>query len=113
MFMLALALATAQASSPTASAKLQAAIKSYWSTELKDASSARWLWPKQKSALLYCGWVNAKNSFGGYAGWTPYVVDLDGTRVKDGFFLPGNPSAARAMGAACVSAGYDVENPPK
>jgi len=31
-----------------------------------------------RGALLVCGWVNARNNFGGYVGDTLYMVDLDG-----------------------------------
>ena len=43
--------------------------KAYFANELKDSRTAQWkgwqTWPDG----YVCGWVNAKNSFGGYTGW--------------------------------------------
>jgi hypothetical protein len=32
---------------------------------------------KTTGALLVCGWLNAKNTFGGYVGYTAYFARLD------------------------------------
>lgn len=47
---------------------------------LKDPDSARFDdikgWASKKGDIGVCGWVNAKNSFGGYAGRSPFLADL-------------------------------------
>lgn len=111
LFVVAAAMAQPVPKPPTPA--VQATIKRYWETELVDAPSARWLWPLQRDSKLYCGWINAKNRLGGYGGWTPYVIIFEGTKIKEGYFLPGRPEMARAMGSNCVEAGYDVESPPR
>jgi hypothetical protein len=37
--------------------------------QLKDPASARFKGVKQTSPGHWCGWVNAKNSYGGYTGF--------------------------------------------
>jgi hypothetical protein len=45
-------------------------------SKLKDADSAKFKWLPFISMPLpvYCGLVNAKNSFGGYTGYVPYLA---------------------------------------
>lgn len=43
-------------------------------TILKDPDSARYQWPNKVHDSVYCGLVNAKNSYGGYTGFVPYVA---------------------------------------
>jgi hypothetical protein len=48
---------------------------------LKDPYSAHFKWSKNFSSCYaniktYCAFVNAKNSFGGYIGYTPFKVNL-------------------------------------
>ncbi len=47
---------------------------------LKDPASAQFSDFKSgtdsKGAIIACGWVNARNSFGGYTGRQPYLVTL-------------------------------------
>ena len=46
--------------------------------ELKDPDSAKFDWPyhfsHEQNGFLTCGYVNAKNSYGGYAGKAPVVA---------------------------------------
>jgi hypothetical protein len=58
---------------------------------LKDPDSARWEWPPIRSdvkdgAIVYCGRVNAKNSYGGYTGHRTFIstVSVHGGVVTDG-----------------------------
>ena len=39
------------------------------------------------TSLVVCGWVNAKNSFGGYAGRTPFVGTVEGVFTETAFTL--------------------------
>lgn len=56
----------------------KSAVISAVKTELKDPYSAQFKWMKvvkQKSSIQdYCALVNAKNSYGGYVGYTPFQV---------------------------------------
>ncbi|MCA0405307.1 MAG: hypothetical protein LCH39_04055 [Proteobacteria bacterium] len=49
------------------------------SRSLKDPSSAQfrdvYLMPKPKGGKCVCGWVNSKNSFGGYVGFRRFISD--------------------------------------
>lgn len=56
------------------SAPVQTAIKEAVGRELSDPYSAQYDWQPIKDETLYCGWVNAKNQFGAYAGYRPFMV---------------------------------------
>jgi hypothetical protein len=81
---------------------------------LKDPESARFAWPPYRDGSdLYCGYVNAKNSFGGYVGdarFSAFVVPIDGEiKISQPIeFATGNPSdpASRAVEVACAKEGY-------
>lgn len=54
--------------------------------KLREPASAQFKWndfPEGK--LVYCGFVNAKNGFGGYTGFEPFAVllgaDVDGQTI--------------------------------
>lgn len=55
--------------------------------QLKDPYSARYKWPPllKEQQDGYCGWVNAKNSYGAYVGSVPFRTQLvwrDGQLVR-------------------------------
>lgn len=58
-------------------------------SKLKDPESARLrdvvrvVSPKTGKTSIICGWVNAKNSFGGYVGFRPFYVLGDMFQVRD------------------------------
>lgn len=76
--MLALLLLAAATHPTPAEKKAIAAVKA----ELKDADSAKY---RDLHALDdkggICGWVNAKNSYGGYAGFSVFYYSGDGKVV--------------------------------
>jgi hypothetical protein len=53
---------------------------------LKDPASAQWRWalfPKNaEGTVTYCAEVNAKNSYGGYNGFKPFLAVLNVTKGK-------------------------------
>jgi hypothetical protein len=51
-------------------------VKSVVSEMLKDSESARWYLPSERNSVVYCGWFNAKNSYGGFAGWTAFYIKI-------------------------------------
>lgn len=67
-------LALLAATSDSPSRDLQAAIKESVGKQLADPFSAQYDWQPVKDDMLYCGWVNAKNSFGAYTGYQPFMV---------------------------------------
>ena len=48
------------------------------SAQLRDPDSAKFKFPDydEADAPIYCGWVNAKNAFGGYVGDMPFQVGI-------------------------------------
>ena len=95
-----------------------ALIKSRVGQNLKDAESARWSLPERRHWVHYCGWVNAKNGFGAYAGWTPFHALV----VKNGddpVIINFDPSLILRskvtydyLVSSCTEAGYNVITPP-
>ena len=91
---------------------LRKAITAHFDTDLKDGASARWLWPDRHGGSVYCGWVNAKNGLGGYAGWIPYWVKIESNRVIEGQILSDDNRVNAVFGSVCLANGYDIVNPP-
>lgn len=81
-----------EALAPTTLSKKQAeAVRAGVRDKLKDPESARFgsmvAGKDSKGFITVCGWVNAKNSFGGYTGDQPYM-GLLATGPKGAFFAP-------------------------
>lgn len=62
--------------------------ESILAVKLKDGASARYLnvvhVPSKAGGLgTVCGWVNAKNSYGAYVGYRPFVVSSKGAMIRD------------------------------
>lgn len=61
--------------------------------QLKDPDSARFgdIAAVKSSAgtITVCGWVNAKNSYGGYTGDKPFLGAIIGSGAKLGFYVVG------------------------
>lgn len=57
-------------------ANAQAQIRRYFNLRMIDGESARYLWPEQRDPYIYCGFINAKNQFGGYVGWRLYWANF-------------------------------------
>lgn len=81
---------------------------------LMDPSSAMFLWTTHTGdPVLYCGLVNAKNSFGGYVGFTPYMVFIvpNGGDIKAVLYKigDGDIESPRTLGIAqtCWKSGYN------
>lgn len=72
-----MALVVIAAAPPQPSANEKAAIAKV-KAELKDPDSAQFRGVKEYEKGVFCGWVNAKNSFGGYAGFGLFFIGRDG-----------------------------------
>ena len=58
------------------------AVKQAVAKDLRDPESTRFgpmnvARESKTGQLLVCGWMNSKNAFGGYIGFTPYFARLD------------------------------------
>lgn len=81
---------------------------------LRDPESARFTWPPYVDGVdLYCGYVNAKNSFGGYVGdtrFSAFVVLVEGEiRVAALVGIAtGDPDSSQtfAVEQTCSAKGY-------
>ena len=59
------------------SAEAKDAVEASIKDRLFDGDSARWRWPERiEGQDFYCGFVNAKNSYGAYTGFKPFMVML-------------------------------------
>lgn len=77
--------------------------------QLKDPDSAKFYWQDYKGGEIYCGHVNAKNSYGGYAGKALLMVGVKTnskgevmsaeTSIKSG-------EMEKLMAPICTEAGY-------
>lgn len=57
------------------SAADQSRTKQHFNRTMFDGPSARWQFAYKKGDFLICGFVNGKNRFGAYVGWTPFLYD--------------------------------------
>jgi hypothetical protein len=92
----------------------RAAIRVEVRKQLKDPDSARFRWLPSKAGDDYCGFVNARNSYGGYAGHTPFMVMLaTGSKGPVAIFIgmgTANPGSVASMVIAqtCAEKGIDM-----
>lgn len=84
---------------------------------LKDADSAKFRWFQYNGHNHYCGQINGKNSYGGYTGYSHFLVDVE--KDKEGRIIKAaNPQiygpdapAVSVMRLVCeVSAKADSED---
>jgi hypothetical protein len=96
----------------------RAAVMGAVKSRLKDPESARFRWlPRVPGKSVYCGLVNARNSFGGYTGPIVFAVFItEGTRGVSAYPLgmgdtnPRSP-ASLAIESTCADAGYNILAP--
>jgi hypothetical protein len=109
--------ALAQAASGPIPVDMKTTIQAALDRKLLDGASARYAWPSKRAPGSYCGWVNAKNSYGAYTGWNIFLVVggfNDGPKGNHKFqvvevLLGGTDGIAEKM---CAQEGYDISNPP-
>lgn len=72
--------------------------------QLKDPDSAKVRWPAFQGGTAYCGFFNAKNSYGGYVGYQAFMASVKKT---DGVITTvTNVLIHRAAADVCASIGY-------
>ena len=91
------------------------AVKAGVRSRLRDPQSAIFgsmiagVTPRSESLLNVCGWVNAKNPFGGYVGDKPFVGSLYfsglGHASFDGVFMGGSDRETRIVHIMCSDLG--------
>lgn len=64
-------------------ASMQARVRAFMESRLRDAPATRYKWPLWKHPDVYCFEVNGKNAFGGYTGWKTHVVSVVGNKIAD------------------------------
>jgi hypothetical protein len=69
-----------------------ALVKTLVSETTRDPESVRFRfltgYRASNGDTIICGEANAKNAYGGYVGYTPLWVRMDGTTLKSANFLP-------------------------
>jgi hypothetical protein len=110
LLMILATLAAAAQRLPTV--KEQAAIKQAVGLQLKDPASAQYKWQKVKPGAIYCAEVNSKNSYGGYAGFAPFMLIIN-SKVGPSDILGGalvanhvSPETIVTVSKSCQEAGY-------
>lgn len=88
------------------------AIQKVSEIKMLDGKSARFIWPKQRDASLYCGFVNAKNAMGGYTGYKPFSVLLgkpaSGFSILDYGAKGSSKTLIGVFSKACQDHGYSL-----
>ncbi|EBN9042890.1 hypothetical protein C5810_005090 [Salmonella enterica subsp. enterica serovar Monschaui] len=88
------------------------AVESGVSNELKDPYSAKFThgdYPAKKANGIYCGKVNARNSYGAYIGNKLFAVMI--MKMGDNDYmapLVGDISNQEVVASTCASGGYDL-----
>lgn len=85
--------------------------------ELKDPDAAKYKWFKYNGYHHYCGMINGKNAYGGYIGYTHYLVEV--TKDTSGkiksvsglqIFGPDSPAPAVMKMVCEISTKADTED---
>lgn len=97
--------ATARDLSPKEKGIIEKAAKQ----QLKDPDSAKLYWQDYKEGSTYCAHINAKNSYGGYAGKALFIASVkkntSGQIISaEGIIHSGEMQ--KMMSSVCTDAGY-------
>lgn len=128
--MLTLLAATAAAALATESPRRpmpprdRAIISAAIGARLRDGESARYRWPDEyPDGAIYCGFYNAKNAFGAYVGFLPFMilgVHANGPR-GDGRYIVSemrlatedpDDAASGIVRRMCAENGFDLSQIP-
>jgi hypothetical protein len=86
---------------PAQIAIIQAGVRA----KLKDPDSARFgiirAGANASGQIMVCGMINAKNSYGGYSGMSPFMGDLSSTAFKLDGMAGGDSEGSAMMLALC------------
>lgn len=89
----------------------RAVIRTAVEAELKDPGSAQFKWNKWNRGMTYCGMLNAKNAYGGYTGFAPFLAIIDeaegpATWKPVVMISDNNGAVATVVAQQCAEAGY-------
>lgn len=86
----------------------KAAIKEAVGRHLKDPFSAQYEWPEVRNGTVYCGWVNAKNAFGAYAGFEPFLITYYMNQRTKKVVVSETEMSANIIAQMCPESGYRI-----
>lgn len=84
------------------------AIKDVVGRHLNDPFSAQYEWPEVRNSTVYCGFVNAKNAFGAYAGYQPFLVTYYVNQRTKKVVVSQSELSPNIIGQMCPENGYRV-----
>jgi hypothetical protein len=76
--------------------------------QLKDPESARFFWQDYKGGEIYCAHVNAKNSYGGYAGKSLLIAGVKTSSNGEIISAEVTTHNDSLMNPICTKRGYKV-----
>lgn len=76
--------------------------------QLKDPNSAEFFWQDYKGGDIYCAHVNAKNSYGGYAGKALLIAGLKNNERGEIISAEVTTHNDHMMDGICTKRGYTV-----
>lgn len=85
------------------------AIKEAVGRYLKDPFSAQYEWPEVKNGTVYCGFVNAKNSFGAYDGFQPFLVTYYVNQRTKKVVVSETEMSPFVVNQMCPESGYRIK----
>lgn len=126
MFSLILALLAGFDDSPVwqaPNAQMKSVVMSAIGRKLLDADSAKFVWPKENAnGVVYCGWVNSRNSVGGYVGYRPFMIigsHMAGPKGRTDYrassayvYDPTDHVESAGIGSGCAKGGFDLSRVP-
>lgn len=74
--------------------------------QMKDPDSAKFFWQDYKGSDIYCAHVNAKNSYGGYAGKALLLVGVKTNKRGQITSAETTIRSDNMMDRICTEAGY-------
>lgn len=86
----------------------KATIKDAVGRHLKDPFSAQYEWPEVRSGTVYCGFVNAKNAFGAYSGYQPFLVLYYVNQRTKKVVIVQSELTPNIVGQMCPESGYRI-----
>ncbi len=76
--------------------------------KLADPFSAKYEWQAVKSETVYCGMVNAKNQFGAYTGYKPFLVLYYINNKAKNLTVIKTEMAPEVIMKMCIESGYTI-----
>lgn len=88
--------------------KEKALIEGVTKQRLKDPDSAKFYWQDYKGGTIYCAHVNAKNSYGGYAGKSLLIAGVKTNAEGEIVSAEVTTHNDNMMDSICLKRGYQA-----